>query len=131
MICTGRRANEIFRNGPHAETTPWTGHRRPARHVDTAAFARRCAAMLLAAIVGLLPGAGLAEPAPDAASARQPVRQIVELRVQMQSEKILDQIKGAVCGTGPIFAGTVDDPVFVTPRLRPACTISMTRPGSP
>jgi hypothetical protein len=72
----------------------------------------------------LLPVTAIAK-APDPPVAA-PNRHTVDLRVQTDTERALQQMKGSVCGTGPFYAGSVADPVFVTPLLRTRCTITQT-----
>ena len=43
--------------------------------------------------------------------------------------RIIEQMKGSVCGTGPFYAGNVDDPIYVTPLMHPTCTITATPPA--
>ena len=57
-----------------------------------------------------------------------PTKFQVEQRVLDQPARILEQIKGSVCGSGPYYAGNVDDPVFVTPLLHASCSISPIAP---
>jgi len=71
-----------------------------------------------------LPATATAEAISDVGMNPLPARQGVDLRIQDQDTRALQQIKGAVCGTGPIYAGTVDDPIFVKPLFNPSCTIA-------
>ena len=57
-----------------------------------------------------------------------PVRHRVEQRILDEPTRILEQVKGSVCGSGPYYAGNVDDPVFVTPLLHTSCSIAPTAP---
>ena len=68
-------------------------------------------------------------PAQDSGTGQEPAQQMVDHRILDESARILQQIKGSVCGTGPIYAGKVDDPVFVTPLVKTSCTITQTPPG--
>jgi hypothetical protein len=51
-------------------------------------------------------------------------RQRVDLLIQDDSSRALQQMKVSVCGTGPIYVGRVDDPIYVKPSFHPACTMS-------
>jgi hypothetical protein len=51
-------------------------------------------------------------------------RQQVDLLIQDDSSRALQQMKGSVCGTGPIYVGRVDDPIYVKPLFHPPCSMS-------
>jgi hypothetical protein len=70
-----------------------------------------------------LPVASGAEPISNGANPL-PDRRRVEQHIQDGETRALEQMKGAVCGTGPAYAGTVDHPIFVKPLFHPSCTIS-------
>jgi hypothetical protein len=53
-----------------------------------------------------------------------PDQQQVDLLIQDDSSRALQQIKGSVCGTGPTYVGRVDDPIYMKPLFRPPCTMS-------
>ena len=59
----------------------------------------------------------------------EPTKYQVEQRVLDQPARILEQIKGSVCGSGPYYAGNADDPVFVRPLFHSTCTISPVAPN--
>jgi hypothetical protein len=84
---------------------------------------------LIASVIALLPTIALAVPSEDTGTEDEPSRHIVEQRILSQPARILEQMKGSVCGTGPLYAGKVDDPVFVTSLYKPACTITLAPPG--
>lgn len=48
----------------------------------------------------------------------------VEQRVASPTDKILQQMKGSVCGSGPIYVGPVDAPILVRPLLNLRCTVT-------
>lgn len=97
--------------------------------LDVGSFSSPCKKLLPACLVALLPSIALAVPPQDTGTGQEPARQVVEQRILDQPTRILEQMKGSVCGTGPFYAGRVDDPVFVTPLLKAACTITRTPPG--
>jgi hypothetical protein len=51
-------------------------------------------------------------------------QQQVDLIIQDDSSRALQQMKGSVCGTGPIYVGRVDDPIYAKPLFHPPCTMS-------
>ena len=88
--------------------------------------------LLAAAVVALLAsGAAPMPPTGFEPEDRPNERQIerrAEQRVLSPTEKILEQMKSSVCGTGPIFVGSVDAPVFVRPLLNMGCTLTQSEP---
>jgi hypothetical protein len=94
------------------------------RIMDTVVFLPLRRKLLIGCLVAMLPCFAWAMPTQDIETGQEPARQIVEQRIQDQPTRILDQMKGSVCGTGPFYAGTVDNPIFVTPLLKTACTIT-------
>jgi hypothetical protein len=54
----------------------------------------------------------------------------VEQRVVSPTDKILEQMKSSVCGTGPIYVGPVDAPILVRPQLNLRCTLTGSKPTS-
>jgi len=82
-----------------------------------------------ASVLLLAPNISLAMPSRDTDAENEPPKQKIELRILTQPAKILEQMKGSVCGTGPFYAGKVDDPIFVTPLYNPTCTIMATPPS--
>jgi hypothetical protein len=88
--------------------------------------------LLAAAVVALLViGAAPMPPADFEPEDRPNERQIerrAEQHVLSPTEKILEQMKSSVCGTGPIYAGSVDAPVFVRPLLNMRCTLTQSEP---
>ena len=74
-------------------------------------------------IVLLLPGVALAEASGDTDTRPEPAKRTVEQRIVDQRTRILEQIKGSVCGTGPFYAGNVDEPIFATPLIQTTCTV--------
>jgi hypothetical protein len=97
------------------------------RIMDAGAFSLSRKNLLLGCLVAMLPGFAGAVPAQDIETGQQrPARQVVEQRIEDQPTRILEQMKSAVCGTGPFYAGTVDAPIFVTPLLKTDCTITQT-----
>jgi hypothetical protein len=83
--------------------------------------------LLLAIVITALPGVARADLAQDVAP--QPTR-VADQRMLDQDARVLQQIKASVCGTGPVYVGKVDDPIFVTPRFKPACSLTETPPGA-
>ena len=81
-----------------------------------------------ALVFALLPVAALAAPSSNIEPPREPTRQTVEQRVLDEPGKALEQLRGSVCGTGPVYVGNADAPVFVTPLFHPTCTIAPTAP---
>ncbi len=80
--------------------------------------------LALIILIVSFPVIGSAEPASEIGR-DQPVNQrAIDLRIQDQDNRALQQMKAAVCGTGPIYAGTADNPILVKPLFKPACTIS-------
>lgn len=70
-----------------------------------------------------LPVAAAAEAIPNPTPPPRD-RQQVDLLIQDDSSRALQQVKGSVCGTGPIYVGRVDDPIYVQPLFHPPCTMS-------
>lgn len=96
----------------------------PAPSLNAGSFVPTRKMMLIASVIALLPSIALAMPPQDIGTGAVPARQMVEQRVLDQPARILQQMKGSVCGTGPVYAGKVDDPVFVTPLFNPTCAIT-------
>ena len=82
-----------------------------------------------ACVLLLASNISLAMPSRDTDAENEPPTQKIELRILTESAKILEQIKGSVCGTGQFYAGKVDDPIFVTPLYKPTCIIVATPPS--
>jgi len=72
----------------------------------------------------LLPATAAANAVLGIGTNAGPSRQGFDERIQDQDSRALQQMKGAVCGTGPIYVGTVDDPILVKPLFNPSCTIA-------
>jgi hypothetical protein len=85
--------------------------------------------MPLLSIIALLPGSSWAGPSADTEADKERGRRSVEQRVLDEPGRIIEQMKGSVCGTGPFYAGNVDDPIYVTPLMHPICTITATPPA--
>ena len=89
---------------------------------------QRLRAMLVPTVFALLPGITCAAIPGARDDLPGPVSHRVELKILDEPTRILEQIKGSVCGSGPYYAGNVDDPVFVTPLFRTNCTITPVAP---
>jgi hypothetical protein len=85
--------------------------------------------MLIPAVLALLPGIAYAAIQGGHDDLPEPSRHRVELKILDEPARILEQVKGSVCGNGPYYAGNVDDPVYVTPLFHTNCTIAPTAPG--
>jgi hypothetical protein len=107
---------------------PRTADTMQSQIMNASAFLPSRKKLFLGCFVALLPSFALAVPSQDIETGQEPARQIVEQRILDQPTRILQQMKGSVCGTGPFYAGRVDDPIFVTPFLKTACTITQTPP---
>ena len=86
--------------------------------------------LALIILIVSFPVTGSADQASEFARGRAGNQHDIDLHVQDQDERALRQMKDAVCGTGPIYAGTVDNPILVKPLFKPACTIT-DRPSLP
>jgi len=84
--------------------------------------------MLILAVVSLPLGVTYAALSDGREDFMPSARQRVEQKVLDQPARILEQVKRSVCGSGPFYAGKVDDPVFVTPLFHTSCTIAPTAP---
>ena len=85
--------------------------------------------MPVLSVIALLPGTTWAGPSADVETDKERSRQRVEQRILDERSRIIEQIKSSVCGTGPFYAGNVDDPIYVTPLMHPTCTITATPPA--
>jgi hypothetical protein len=74
---------------------------------------------------GLLPRVTFSKSPDDMFPKREPS---IQTRILTSEEKILEQEKGSVCDTGQIYAGTVDNPILVTPLLKMRCTLTREPP---
>jgi hypothetical protein len=75
-----------------------------------------------------LPSPTWAGPSADIETDKDRGRQSVEQRILDEPSRIIEQMKGSVCGTGPFYAGNIDEPIYVTPLMHPTCTITATPP---
>ncbi len=89
---------------------------------------RRFSVMLTLAVIALPPGVASAILSDDREVSNTSARRRVEQRILDEPARVLEQVKRSVCGGGPYYAGSVDDPVLVTPLLRTSCTIAPTAP---
>ena len=85
--------------------------------------------ILVLSIIALLPSTTRAGPSVDIETDKERGKQRVEQRILDEPARIIEQIKSSVCGTGPFYAGNVDDPIYVTPLMHPTCTITATPPA--
>ena len=89
-------------------------------------------ALLVASVATLLSGGASAMQSTDVGLDNLPggrqIERRVEQRVVSPTDKILEQMKGSVCGTGPIYVGPVDAPILVSPKLSLRCTITGAAP---
>ena len=94
-------------------------------------MSRRGIGLLAASVVSLLSSGSSARSLTDVdpypPSTEQQIERRVEQRVVSPTEKILEQIKSSVCGTGPIYVGPIDAPILVRPRLNMRCTLTEER----
>lgn len=79
--------------------------------------------------IALLPSTTWAAPSAGIETDKERGRERVEQRILDEPARIIEQIKGSVCGTGPFYAGTVDDPIYVTPLMHLTCTITASPPA--
>jgi hypothetical protein len=84
--------------------------------------------ILVALVIAASSGFALASPSLDTTTANEPARHRIEQRISDQPARILEQIRGSVCGTGPIYVGNADDPIMVTPLMHTTCTITAVPP---
>jgi len=85
--------------------------------------------MPILSVIALLPSTTWARSSADIETDKNRGRQSVEQRILDDPTRIIEQIKGSVCGTGPFYAGNVDDPIYVTPLMHPTCTMTATPPA--
>jgi hypothetical protein len=85
--------------------------------------------MPVLSVIVLLPSTTWAGQSADIETDHERGRQRVEQRILDEPARIIEQIRGSVCGTGPFYAGTVGDPIYVTPLFHPTCTITATPPA--
>ena len=85
--------------------------------------------MPVLSVIALLPSTTWAGSSADIETDKKRGRQSVEQRILDEPTRIIEQMKGSVCGTGPFYAGNVDDPIYVTPLMHPTCTITATPPA--
>ena len=95
-------------------------------------MAHRRVGLLAATVVAVLSSGAAPTPPTAQESEDRPTERLVERRVEQRvlspTEKILEQTKSSVCGTGPIYAGSVDAPVFARPLLNMRCTLTQSEP---
>jgi hypothetical protein len=97
-----------------------------SRIANASALPSKPRIMPILSVIALLPSTTWAGSSADIETDKNRGRQSVEQRIL--DERIIEQIKGSVCGTGPFYAGNVDDPIYVTPLMHPTCTITATPP---
>jgi hypothetical protein len=96
---------------------------------NTRALLPKPSIMSFLSVIALLPSTTWAGPSVDIETDKVRGRQSVEQRILDEPARIIEQMKGSVCGTGPFYAGNVDDPIYVTPLMHPTCTITATPPA--
>jgi hypothetical protein len=93
---------------------------------------RRLCELLAAAVVALLASGAAPIPPADFEPENHPNERQIERRAEQRvlspTKKILEQMKSSVCGTGPIYAGSIDAPIFVRPLLNTRCTLTQSEP---
>ncbi len=88
---------------------------------------RRFPVMLTLAVIAW-PGLACAALSDGREDSVPSARRRVEQRIVDEPARILEQLKGSVCGNGPYYAGNVDNPVFVTPLFQTRCTLAPAAP---
>jgi hypothetical protein len=85
-------------------------------------------AFLVTSLLSGAPAAPSADLDLDNPSDGPRIERRVEQRVVSPTEKILEQMRSSVCGTGPIYVGPVDAPILVRPKLNLRCTLTGSQP---